>query len=83
MTFPRKIGLLLILVAIAAAWSYEAGLSLPSLRWFYSFHAEPGAFRPGDWRYTQERYIGHAFAGLTGLVGVLMIAFGGASTGIR
>ncbi|WP_052573983.1 ABC transporter permease subunit [Haloferula sp. BvORR071] len=77
MTFPRKIGLILILVAVAAAWSYESGLSLPSLRWFYSFHAEPGAYQPGDWHYTQERYIGHAFAGVIGLIGLLMIALGG------
>lgn len=41
MTFPRKVGLILILVAIAAAWTYERGLTLPSLRWFYSFNATP------------------------------------------
>lgn len=41
MTFPRKIGLILLLVAGLAAFAYHQGLSLPSLRWFYSFRATP------------------------------------------
>jgi microcin C transport system permease protein len=41
MTFPRKIGLMLLLVAVLAAVAYHQGLSLPSLRWFYSFRATP------------------------------------------
>jgi microcin C transport system permease protein len=41
MTFPRKAGLILILVAVAAAWAHQRELSLPSLRWFYSFTASP------------------------------------------
>ncbi|MEK7950505.1 ABC transporter permease subunit [Luteolibacter soli] len=41
MTFPRKIGLLLLLVAIAAALAFSQKLSLPSLRWFFSFAATP------------------------------------------
>lgn len=41
MTFPRKIGLVLLLVAIAATLAYWQKLSLPSLRWFFSFAATP------------------------------------------
>ena len=41
MTFPRKIGLMLLIVAVLAAVTYHQGLSLPSLRWFYSFRATP------------------------------------------
>ncbi len=41
MTFPRKIGLVLLLVAVAAALAYRQELSLPSLRWFFSFGATP------------------------------------------
>ena len=41
MTFPQKIGLMLLLVAVLAAVAYHQGLSLPSLRWFYSFRATP------------------------------------------
>ena len=41
MTFPRKAGLLLLLVAILAAASHYHGLALPSLRWFFSFTATP------------------------------------------
>ncbi len=37
MTFPRKIGVLLILTAVLATVGEFFGLSLPSLRWFYSF----------------------------------------------
>ncbi|QJE97744.1 ABC transporter permease subunit [Luteolibacter luteus] len=41
MTFPRKVGLLLLLVAAAAAVARYHELSLPTLRWFYSFAATP------------------------------------------
>ena len=41
MTFPRKLGILLVLVACTAIGAYHAGLALPSLRWFYSFGATP------------------------------------------
>jgi len=77
MTFPRKIGLLLILVAAAAAAGRETGLALPSLRWFYSFNAEPGAFAPDHWRSDQGRWVGHALCGIMAFAGVLCIAFGG------
>jgi len=77
MTFPRKIGLLLLLVAVAAAAGHEYGLALPSLRWFFSFDAEPGAFAAGDWRAEQGRWIGHALCGLMALAGLLMVFRGG------
>jgi microcin C transport system permease protein len=77
MTFPRKIGLLLILVAVAAAVSHEFGWALPSLRWFYSFNAEPGAFPAGHWRYEQGRWVGHALSGGIALAGLAMMIFGG------
>ncbi len=41
MTFPRKAGLLLLIVALAAAAAHYHGLALPSLRWFFSFTATP------------------------------------------
>ena len=77
MTFPRKFGLLLILVAAAAAAGYEAGLALPSLRWFYSFDSEPGAFAADHWRSQQGRWVGHASSGLMAFTGLLLLVFGG------
>lgn len=77
MTFPRKIGLLLILVAVGAAVGHEFGLSLPSLRWFFSFNAEPGIYPVGDWRHDQGRWIGHTACGLMALIGLPMVIFGG------
>ena len=43
MTFPRKVGLVLLIVALLAAASHRYGISLPSLRWFYSFSPTPDA----------------------------------------
>lgn len=71
MTFPRKIGLLLILVALLAAAGYECGLALPSLRWFYSFDPSDS----GD--PNQARWIGHSITGLMTLCGLLLMIFGG------
>ncbi|MFD0892231.1 ABC transporter permease subunit [Luteolibacter ambystomatis] len=75
MTFPRKLGLLLLITAIGAAVGYEAGLALPSLRWFFSFAAEPvtwfGEARP------IKNWIGHAICLGLALAGLLMIVFGG------
>lgn len=70
MTFPRKIGLFLILVAAAAAASYEAGLSLPSLRWFYSFGSGVSGGQSG-------RMTGHLICGILAGIGLLMLALGG------
>src|SRR5687768_7738043 len=77
MTFPRKIGLLLILFALAAAAAHETGWALPSLRWFYSFDAEPGTYAADDWRSEQGRWIGHGAAGMMAVIGLALIAFGG------
>ncbi|BCU75624.1 ABC transporter permease subunit [Luteolibacter sp. LG18] len=75
MTFPRKLGLLLLLTAIGAATAFEAGLALPSLRWFFSFSVEPvtwfGEARP------IKNWAGHAMCLGLALTGVLMIVLGG------
>jgi microcin C transport system permease protein len=86
MTFPRKAGLILLLVAVLAAVSHHYGLSLPTLRWFYSFHATPeqilnapeqgkllGIF-PANIRHLRENQ--HHLAGniLTGMVGAVALA---------
>lgn len=42
MTFPRKIALLLVLTAIAAALGRFYELELPTLRWFFSFEMSDG-----------------------------------------
>ncbi|MCW1916016.1 ABC transporter permease subunit [Luteolibacter sp. GHJ8] len=77
MTFPRKIGILLLLLAAAAYAGHEAGLSLPSLRWFFSFDSAPGAFPEDHWRAEQGRWIGYGFCGLMALTGLLLLAMGG------
>lgn len=77
MTFPRKAGLLLVLIAVAAAAGHEAGLALPSLRWFFSFDSEPGEFAAGHWRHEQGRWIGHAFCSAMALAGLALILSGG------
>ena len=75
MTFPRKIGLLLILVAIVAATGYECGLALPSLRWFYSFEPAVGS-EVTRLNFHQARWIGHVLSSLMALGGLLLIIFG-------
>lgn len=77
MTFPRKAGLLLILIAVAAAAGHEAGLALPSLRWFFSFESAPGVFPVDHWRHDQGRWVGHALCGAMAILGVALIAGGG------
>ncbi len=42
MTFPQKTGSVLLVVAAVAVWGHLQGLALPSLRWFFSFDADPG-----------------------------------------
>lgn len=71
MTFPRKIGLLLIVVAILAAVGYECGLAIPSLRWFYSFESPDSVFP------NLARWIGHLLTGGVTLCGLLLMLFGG------
>jgi microcin C transport system permease protein len=77
MTFPRKIGLLMILLAAAAAAGHEAGLSIPSLRWFFSFNSEPGAFSPDHWRHDQGRLVGHVICSIMAVAGLLLLLLGG------
>ncbi len=77
MTFPRKIGLLLILVALVATGAEFAGLQLPSLRWFFGFDADPNKLGDGAWYEWQGRIIGLILCGAMLLSGSLMIALGG------
>jgi microcin C transport system permease protein len=92
MTFPRKAGLILLIVAVLAAAAHHHGLSLPSLRWFYSFHAtqeqlmdapESGKllglvpFTEREFRENQHHLVGHAFCAAGGLLALGMIVFGG------
>lgn len=90
MTFPRKIGLLMLLVAILATAGHECGLALPSLRWFYSFEPSVGngAVEQAEgvgffarvvqgFEAHQARWIGHLLCGLLALVGLLLLIFGG------
>ena len=90
MTFPRKVGLILLLVAAAAFAAHRHELSLPTLRWFYSFAATPDQILDADatqevfagmsWsqiRQNQADLVGNAFCGIAALIGLLMLAFGG------
>jgi microcin C transport system permease protein len=92
MTFPRKVGLILLLVAALAAAANHYGLSLPTLRWFYSFHATPEqildaaegdkllGFLPVGERHFREHqhdFVGHALTGLLGAVALALVVFGG------
>lgn len=78
MTFPRKLGFLLVLVGALAAWSHEAGLALPSLRWFYSFEALPFDFSGlGVSIDNPARWLGHVFSSVLVLVGLILVAMGG------
>jgi microcin C transport system permease protein len=77
MTFPRKLGLLLILVAGLASIGYRYGLELPSLRWFFSFRAEPGTFDPQSWLAHKEATIGYSVCGLAAFIGLLCVLLGG------
>ena len=77
MTFPRKIGLLLIVVALLATAGEFWGIEIPSVRWFYDFEADPNRMGEGAWFEHQHRIIGLAMCVVMTLAGVLMIAFGG------
>ena len=90
MTFPRKLGIILLLVACTAIGAHHAGLALPSLRWFYSFGATPaqidaaevtsflGIKIDGPWlRKHQEEIVGYGMCGTMVLAGLAMILFGG------
>lgn len=77
MTFPRKIGFLLLLAALLATLGEHFGWALPSLRWFYSFDADPDLLVDQPWRAMQGRWIGWAWCGVMAVTGVLLIARGG------
>ncbi|WP_193213163.1 ABC transporter permease subunit [Luteolibacter marinus] len=92
MNFPRKIGLLLILVALAAGWSHSRELALPSLRWFFSFGATPDEIQvasPAEWslfswetsnrwlREHQGDIVGYGICGVMAIAGLVMIFTGG------
>jgi microcin C transport system permease protein len=88
MTFPRKIGLTLIVVAILACTAHVLGLALPTLRWFYSFDVTLDLVN-SDWKWfrlingdlpnqlSAKDWIGHAFCGVMILVGLWMVVAGG------
>src|SRR5690606_30463099 len=59
------------------AAGHEAGLALPSLRWFFSFESAPGEFPVDHWRHDQGRWIGHALCAVMAVGGVALIAGGG------
>lgn len=90
MTFPRKIGLLAILVAVLAALGHWRGLALPTVRWFFSFTPEPDKIMdaeagalfgvPVNWPWlleNQAEIVGYGFCGVLALIGLGMVAFGG------
>lgn len=92
MTFPRKAGLILILVAVAAAWAHQRGLALPSLRWFFSFTATPDQVQaaeikpwalvdlklsPRSLREHQGEIVGYTFCSLMAIAGLVLVAAGG------
>ena len=89
MSFPRKLGVLLIVAAVLAAVSDHFGYALPSLRWLYSFVATPDQildaevkqywFGKVDWPWFREyqgEVIGHAACGLMVLSGLVLIIRG-------
>jgi len=77
MTFPRKVGILILLVAAAAVAAYQMGLALPTLRWFYSFDADPNSYTSGSWREHQAQIVGHVLCGIMALAGLILIIAGG------
>ncbi|MDX1679905.1 MAG: ABC transporter permease subunit [Akkermansiaceae bacterium] len=70
----RKLGILLLILGLAAMVAHWLGLSLPTLRWYFGFDAEDAALKEASW-WTQNRgeILGHLLAVLTMAIGVLMI----------
>lgn len=77
MTFPRKLGGWLVVAAVLATVGHFLGWELPSLRWFYSFQADPATVAEGSWREQQARVLGLVMCGAIALLGVLLIVRGG------
>ncbi|MGE9269325.1 MAG: ABC transporter permease subunit [Verrucomicrobiales bacterium] len=77
MTFPRKIGVLAILVAVISALGEIMGWALPSLRWFFSFDADLNQVRDGFWSIHRGEIIGYTSCALLGLLGLVLIGRGG------
>ncbi|MGB1131379.1 MAG: hypothetical protein ACPG4K_15100, partial [Haloferula sp.] len=77
MTFPRKIGLIMIITAALAALGEIMGWSLPSLRWFFSFDADPNSVGSGAWQKHQGAIIGYGFCTLIAVAGSIAMATGG------
>jgi microcin C transport system permease protein len=77
MTFPRKIGLLLLVIAGVATLAHHHGVALPSLRWFYSFAADPNEIGTSKLLANQATYVGWGWCGLMAVIGAWLIAAGG------
>lgn len=75
MTFPRKLGFLLLLAAVAAAYGHHQGLALPSLRWFFSFDVEP--LKLFGTQQLIDNWVGHLFCLVLGLAGIVLLICGG------
>ena len=77
MTFPRKVGVLLILVALVATGAELAHIKLPTLRWLFSFDADPNKVGDGWWLANQAWVLGLVMCGGMTAAGLLMIVMGG------
>ena len=88
MNAVRKAGLVMLVVAAAAALSHWWGLELPSLRWFFSFGATPDqvlAARGSEWngldlgwlRENQGNLAGYGMCAVVALAGMAMLLLGG------
>lgn len=89
MSFPRKLGVLLIVAAVLAAVCDCFAYTLPSLRWLYSFGATPDQildaelkgywFGEVNWPWLREhqgQLIGHIACGAMVLIGLVLIVLG-------
>lgn len=76
MTFPRKIGILMILIAALASLGEVMAWSLPSLRWFFSFDADPNAAGEGPWFDHRGAIIGYLFCVVLAIGGIVAIVRG-------
>ena len=77
MTFARKIGLGLWVVAGLAAIGHHAGWAIPSLRWFFGFDADPNQVSQSAWAEHQAVIVGWGFCGMMMLAGTWLLIRGG------